>query len=43
MDLNEDRAMADRAMTDTSPSTATRSVKIDDRLEDFARRDITLN
>src|ERR1700740_654006 len=43
MDLYEDRAMADRAMADTSGSTAARSVKIDDPLEDFARRDITLH
>jgi len=42
MDLKEDRAMADRAMADSSSAPA-RSMKADDPLEDFARRDITLN
>src|SRR5262245_16463633 len=44
MDLNEDGAMADRAMVDTGACSApARSMKVDDPLEDFARRDITLN
>src|SRR5690349_4604632 len=44
MDLNEDRAMADRAMADSSRATmAVRSMKADDPLEDFSRRDISLN
>src|ERR1044072_2963392 len=42
MDLNEGRAMADGAMADTSSPPA-RSMKVDDPLEDFARRDIALN
>jgi dienelactone hydrolase len=37
-----DRAMTDRAMADTSSAPA-RSMKVDDPLEDFARRDIALN
>src|SRR5690349_1845645 len=44
MDLNEDRSMTDRAMADTSrATTAVRSMKADDPLEDFSRRDISLN
>src|SRR5215831_1699427 len=37
-------AMTDRAMADTGAGSApARSMKVDDPLEDFARRDITLN
>src|SRR5690349_11826809 len=44
MDLSGDSAMTDRAMADTGAGSApARSMKVDDPLEDFARRDITLN
>src|SRR5262245_18134000 len=44
MDLKEGSAMADRAMADTGAGSApARSMKVDYPLEDFARREITLN